>query len=393
MNKLIEFNENLDTPIYRPSISEDLQQKHQYFEVPHIDSQINRQYNPHYWLQQDVLQITHFQYNFIQNLTLNDDTIPQIQIFARFLLKFFRFNYQLIWEQQDQSAYTNFPQTFDKVDLLPFIVRDDFQHPRYINPLQLHLQYFEIIAFDNDFIVERSETSDNRLYTTTSTTEFHTTPHTTNIQIQDSNELLSDTSESQVQYPQQSPQRTQPITQQPPNVHLENLSFQFDENHNNDKNQDELQNPNPTLDTQSTDLTVDSNALMVPVRHVEEQNITHNTEQDPQYLIQGSSTLSTTTATIPQPPISRNYDPPPPPESDTYTSSFTSQQPSSSNNNNNGLRSNTRLRFTFQYPSTPERTYVATHPYTQAQNTSDPNIPTTFNINMIHTNPPPTTVY
>ena len=32
---------------------------------------------------------------------------------------------------------------------------------------------------------------------------------------------------------------------------------------------------------------------------------------------------------------------------------------------------------------------VTTHPYTQAQNTSDPNIPTPFNINMIHTNPPP----
>ena len=50
MNKLIEFNENLDTPIYRPSISEDLQQKHLYFEVPNIHSHINRQDNPHHWL-------------------------------------------------------------------------------------------------------------------------------------------------------------------------------------------------------------------------------------------------------------------------------------------------------------------------------------------------------
>ena len=97
MNKLIAFNENLDTPIYRPSILEDLQEKHLYFEVPNIHSQINRQDNPHHWLQQDVLEITHFQYNFFQNRTLNVDTIPQIRIFARFLLKFFRFNYQLIW--------------------------------------------------------------------------------------------------------------------------------------------------------------------------------------------------------------------------------------------------------------------------------------------------------
>ena len=74
MNKLIEFNENFDTPLYRPSLLQNFQQKHHYFEVPDIDSKITRQNNPHYWLQQAILQITHFQYNFFQNLTLNDDT-------------------------------------------------------------------------------------------------------------------------------------------------------------------------------------------------------------------------------------------------------------------------------------------------------------------------------
>ena len=58
----------------------------------------------------------------------------------------------------------------------------------------------------------------------------------------------------------------------------------------------------------------------------------------------------------------------------------------------NGLISNTRPRITFQAPSTQEKTSVTTHPYTQAQNTSDPKIPTTFNIKMIHTNPPPNIV-
>ena len=61
------------------------------------------------------------------------------------------------------------------------------------------------------------------------------------------------------------------------------MSLQPDDIHINDTNQDELQDPNPTLDTQSTDLTVDSNAFLVPVRHVKEQDIRHNTEQDPQY--------------------------------------------------------------------------------------------------------------
>ena len=130
---------------------------------------------------------------------------------------------------------------------------------------------------------------------------------------------------------------------------------------------------------------------MLPIRPIEDDDISHNTEQDPQYLIQGSSTLSTTNNTIPQPPIWRNYDQPPLPGSDTYTSSSTSQQPSSSNTYINGLRSNTRPRFIFQTP-TPERTSVTTHRYTQAQITSEPHISTIFNINMMHTNPPPSIV-
>ena len=80
------------------------------------------------------------------------------------------------------------------------------------------------------------------------------------------------------------------------------MSLQLDENHNNDNKLDEFQNPNPTLDTQSTDLTVDSKALMVPTKPVEEQDTPHDTEQDPTYLIQGSLTLSTATITIPQAP-------------------------------------------------------------------------------------------
>ena len=50
-------------------------------------------------------------------------------------------------------------------------MRDDFKHPQSINPLKLHIPYFDTIAFDNDFIVEFSETSDNPPYITTSTSE------------------------------------------------------------------------------------------------------------------------------------------------------------------------------------------------------------------------------
>ena len=70
---------------YRPSLSENLQQKHQYFEFPDIDTKINRQNFPHYRLQNDLLQDTQIQYNFSEKLTLNDDIIPQIEVFARSL--------------------------------------------------------------------------------------------------------------------------------------------------------------------------------------------------------------------------------------------------------------------------------------------------------------------
>ena len=199
MNKVIDINDNLHTLLYLPSLFENLQQKNQYFDVPNTDCKITRQNNPHYWLQQDIIQITHFQYNCFQIFTLNDDGIPQMQVIVRFFLKFFRFNYQLIWVEQDQSAYANFPQSFYKVDLLPFIIRDDFKHSRHTNPLEIHIPYFDIIASDNNFIAELSETSDNLPYATISTTEIHTTPEDHNMQNHDPNEFLSDTSESQVQ--------------------------------------------------------------------------------------------------------------------------------------------------------------------------------------------------
>ena len=54
MQKLIEFNENQDTPHYLSSHLEDLKHKSEYFEVPDLETGIQRHDNPHYWLQQDV---------------------------------------------------------------------------------------------------------------------------------------------------------------------------------------------------------------------------------------------------------------------------------------------------------------------------------------------------
>ena len=88
MQKLIEFNENQNTPLYRPSHLEDLKHKSEYFEVPDLETRMQRHDNPHYWLQQDILQVKNFQYRFFNNITLTDDTIPQVKVFTQFLLKF-----------------------------------------------------------------------------------------------------------------------------------------------------------------------------------------------------------------------------------------------------------------------------------------------------------------
>ena len=170
-----------------------------------------------------------------------------------------------------------------------------------------------------------------------------------------------------------------------PNIQLENQSLQPNGNIKSNHNQNDLQNPKLTFDYQITAHTLDSITILVTIRLVIEQHLKHSTQH--------TSILSSNKTTITQPQIkpttSENYDPPPPPKKDTSTSSSTSQQTCSSINIINGLITNTRPQFTFRSPSTPRRSSVTTHPYTPAQNTTATNIPTKFNINMLHTKPPP----
>ena len=96
MQKLIEFIENQDTPLYLLSHLEDLKHKSEYFEVTDLETRIQIHDNPHYWLQQDILQVKNFQYRFFNNITLTDHAIPQVKVFTQFLINFFRFNYQIL---------------------------------------------------------------------------------------------------------------------------------------------------------------------------------------------------------------------------------------------------------------------------------------------------------
>ena len=155
MDKLKEHNENLDTRVYLPSHLESLKEKHENFEVPDLETAISRHKNPHRWLQQDIAQIKQFQYRFFQNNIINEDTIPQMKVFSHFLLKYF----QLIWEQQDQSAYINFPQVLKETELQAFIIKNTNKHDLSFNITYVELSNYD---YDNNFFIEHSETSDKR---------------------------------------------------------------------------------------------------------------------------------------------------------------------------------------------------------------------------------------
>ena len=96
INKLIEHNENLDAPLYGPFLLDSLNEKADCFDVPDLDTKVIRHNNPHYWLQQDLLQVTNYQYRFVQNISLDDDTIPQIKVFSHFFLKVLQIQLSII---------------------------------------------------------------------------------------------------------------------------------------------------------------------------------------------------------------------------------------------------------------------------------------------------------
>ena len=69
-------------------------------------------------------------------------------------------------EQQDQNAYINYPQVLTETELLPFRINNRNKHVHYRDLTSFNINYFELINFDYNFFLERSETSDSRPYTT-----------------------------------------------------------------------------------------------------------------------------------------------------------------------------------------------------------------------------------
>ena len=357
MQKLIEFRENQDTPLYRSSHLEDLKHKSEYFEVPDLDTKIQRHDNPHYWLQQGILQIKNFQYRFFNNIILTDDTIPQVKVFAHFILKFFRFNYQLLWEQQDQQAYINFPQILTQTELLPYNLKNENKHLQYRDLTSFNITYFEQINLDHTFLVEHSETSDYRPFTTSDIS-----PETTSEEQTSHVELLytrrhSEQSEQEdlaTLFQNLEPHQVHPLYPSLPQVseiQQVNPSETATIQNASEFSEETVQNK------QSFTITNDSNLIQIPTHNITQNEINNQKQDNTLKTTQdNTSVFSTSLTNITQPSQTQasprqNYDPPSiKPQFSTEIHTHNSPQQSSSNTQQ--ITQNTKTVH-FQTPTPP----------------------------------------
>ena len=242
-----------------------------------------------------------------------------MKVFSNFLLTFFRFDYQLIWEQQDQNAYINFPQVLTETELLPFIINNRNKHVQYRYLTSFNITCFELINFVSNCILERSETSDSRQNTTSNliSEPLFDEYNPNNIQHDTGQNILhfnqDDTTELfQNQEPQQfniksNPQQDTTTLQNVPNpsetATIQIVSELSDETMNHPQN---------------ITITTDSNILQIPVHNITQNPIidqtqndtTHNTNQDETSTLSTSNTYLTQELQTQQ-TSHRNYDPPP----------------------------------------------------------------------------------
>ena len=391
MQKLIEFNENQDTPLYRPSHLQELKHRSEYFEVPDLDTKVQRHDNPHYWLQRDILQIKHFQYRFFNNIILTDDTIPQVKIFTQFLLKFLRFNYQLLWEQKDQQAYVNFPQLLTHIELLPYIIKNENKHLHYRDLTSFNVTHFEQINLDHNFKLEHSDTSDNRPFIT-SDFSHETTPEEQTSSVEPSytrQQSEQSDQEALVNFFQNpDPPQEQPLY--PPLSQISDKQQPNPSETNTIHNASEF-SEETVQNTRSFTITDDSNLIIFPTHNITQNEFTNqnqdnisNTNPD------NTSVLSTSNTNITQPsqtqvPSPGNYNPPSvPPQFSTQINTHDSPQQSSSNTHHIAQNTNT---VHFQTPTRPSPSEIQTSTYTPAQTNRVQTTQPTLNINTIHSNP------
>ena len=164
LNRLKEYNIQLEHPKYSPNALEELNRYLHNFDIENIERIVITQNNPHHWLQADILQIQNFLYHYFKEITLNEQTIPQTKVISLFLRKPFRFNYQLLCSQQDHPAFEAFHNHFTAAECLPFIINERKKHPYFFRPETITQQTIDLIYFDPRLNTENNFLDDKRPY-------------------------------------------------------------------------------------------------------------------------------------------------------------------------------------------------------------------------------------
>ena len=90
--------------------------------------------------------------------------MSQTKILSLFLRKYFRFNCQLLWSQQDQPAFIAFHNHFTADECLPFIINEHNEHSYFVKLDTITIQAIDNISFNPRLITENNLHDDNRPY-------------------------------------------------------------------------------------------------------------------------------------------------------------------------------------------------------------------------------------
>ena len=255
LNNVKDHNLTNDIPKFSPNALEELERFLHNFDVEIIERVVDPKDNPHHCLQADILRIQNFIYHYFKDLTLNDQTIPQIKVISLFLRKYIRFNYQLLWSQQDQSAFTEFPDHLTADECLPFIISKQNEHPYFHNPQLITKQTLDYVRFDPLLITENDIFADNRPY------HYEQNPQIQqNLQFDNNNYTEDD------------------------NTTHDNTHQQQNQNENENYNENEFTTQESTISTHNpsqTSTSVHTQPFRVPTRVVEQRQ---NTNTPPSHL-------------------------------------------------------------------------------------------------------------
>ena len=120
MNNLSEYNENLHPPLYLPSHLESLKQKHEYFEVPDLETKIQLHNNPHYWFQQGY-KSNNFKTDSSRTSYSMKIRYHKSKSFPVFINISSR-QLPITMGTTRSNTYFNFPQVFTETELLPYLI-------------------------------------------------------------------------------------------------------------------------------------------------------------------------------------------------------------------------------------------------------------------------------